>query len=74
MFEVRNVSGQLEVIFTDTNLVTYTPENGFRFGNEPGAALPNSGGPGSNLLYLLGSLMLALGSAGLVMRKRRRVG
>lgn len=36
--------------------------------------LPSTGGPGSNLLYLLGSLMLAFGSAGLVMRKRRRMG
>ena len=37
-------------------------------------ALRSTGGPGSNLLYLLGSLMLAFGSAGLVMRKRRRMG
>ena len=43
-------------------------------GNTPGVALPSTGGPGTNLLYLLGSLMLALGSAGFVMRKRRRVG
>ncbi|WP_274939482.1 VWA domain-containing protein [Chordicoccus furentiruminis] len=42
--------------------------------NNAGYELPSTGGPGSNLLYLLGSLMLALGSAGLVMRKRRRVG
>ena len=46
----------------------------FRVGNTPGAALTSTGGPGTNILYLLGSLMLAFGSAGFVMRKRRRVG
>lgn len=46
----------------------------YRIRNDAGARLPNTGGPGTNILYLLGSLMLALGSAGLVMRKRRRVG
>ena len=40
-------------------------------GNEPGVALPSTGGPGTNILYLLGSLMLAFSGAGLVMRKRR---
>ena len=46
----------------------------YRIRNDAGARLPNTGGPGTNILYLLGSLMLALGSAGLVMRKKRRVG
>jgi len=71
-FEVRNVSGQLEVIFTDTNLVTYTPENGFRFGNEPGAALPNTGGPGTRLFTILGSILI-LGAGVLLWRRRRLI-
>ena len=52
------------------------PKSGsdFTVENEPGVALPSTGGPGTNILYLLGSLMLAFGSAGFVMRKRRRVG
>ena len=70
-FEVRNVSGQLEVIFTDTNLVTYTPENGFRFGNEPGAALPMTGGSGTRLFTILGSIMIF--GAGVLLWRRRRL-
>ena len=46
----------------------------FTIPNTPGVALPSTGGPGTNILYLLGSLMLAFGSAGFVLRKRRRVG
>ena len=71
-FEVRNVSGQLEVIFTDTNLVTYTEENGFRFGNEPGVALPNTGGPGRRFFTILGSILI-LGASLLLWRRRRLI-
>ncbi len=41
--------------------------------NEPGAALPSTGGPGTTALYLLGIMLTGLAGAGLVMRKRRRV-
>ncbi len=41
--------------------------------NEPGAVLPNTGGPGTNLIYLLGIMLTGLATAGLVM-KRRSVG
>jgi LPXTG-motif cell wall-anchored protein len=40
--------------------------------NTPGAALPNTGGPGTNLIYLLGFMLTGLAGVGLVMRKRRR--
>lgn len=40
--------------------------------NTPGAALPNTGGPGTNLIYLLGTILTALAGAGLVMRRRRK--
>ena len=40
--------------------------------NTPGAALPNTGGPGTSLIYLLGAILTAFAGMGLVMRKRRR--
>ena len=44
----------------------------FEVENEPGAALPNTGGPGITLIYLLGIMLTAFAGAGLAMRKRRR--
>lgn len=44
----------------------------FTVGNQPGTALPMTGGPGTNLLYLFGTMLTALAGAGLLMRKRRR--
>ncbi len=44
----------------------------FVIGNTPGATLPNTGGPGTNLIYLFGFLMTGLAGAGLVMKRRRR--
>lgn len=41
-------------------------------GNEPGAALPNTGGPGTTALYLIGILLTAFAGAGLAMKKRRK--
>ena len=40
--------------------------------NEPGTALPNTGGPGANLIYLFGIMLTGLAGAGLVMKRRRR--
>lgn len=40
--------------------------------NTPGAALPNTGGPGTNKIYLFGILLASIAGAGLVMRKQRR--
>ena len=71
-FEVKSGgSGALEVVFTDTNLVKYSAETGFRFGNEPGTALPNTGGPGEQSLETIGGLLMAATFILLVMRKRR---
>ena len=44
----------------------------FLVGNTPGAALPNTGGPGTSLHYLLGIMLTAFAGAGLVMRRRRK--
>ena len=49
-----------------------TSDAEFIIPNEPGAALPNTGGPGTTVLYLLGIMLTGLAGAGLVMRKRRR--
>ena len=40
--------------------------------NEPGAALPNTGGPGTTLIYLLGSILI-LGAGVLLWRRRRLI-
>ena len=39
--------------------------------NVSGAALPNTGGPGTKLIYFLGIVFTCLAGAGLVMRKKR---
>ena len=40
--------------------------------NEPAPALPNTGGPGTTALYLLGIMLATFAGAGLVMQKKRR--
>ncbi|MBQ7437392.1 MAG: LPXTG cell wall anchor domain-containing protein [Oscillospiraceae bacterium] len=40
--------------------------------NSTGYELPSTGGPGTNLIYLLGTMMTGIAGVGLVMRKRRR--
>ena len=44
-----------------------------KVGNEPGAALPSTGGPGTVMYYLLGIMLTGLAGAGLMMRKRRKM-
>ena len=57
--------------------ITYTKANGshsaaFIVGNEPGAALPNTGGPGTRLFTILGSILI-LGAGVLLWRRRRLI-
>ena len=40
--------------------------------NTPGAALPNTGGPGTNLIYLFGLLLTSFAGTGILMKRRRR--
>ena len=40
--------------------------------NTPGAALPNTGGPGTTLIYLLGLLLTSFAGTGILMKRRRR--
>ena len=44
----------------------------FTYGNIPGAELPNSGGPGTCMIYLSGMALICLAAAGLVMKRRRK--
>ena len=54
-------------------LVTYTPaDQSFTVGNTPGAALPNTGGPGTRLFTILGSILI-LGAGVLLWRRRRLI-
>ncbi|MBQ6376723.1 MAG: glycoside hydrolase family 88 protein [Lachnospiraceae bacterium] len=40
--------------------------------NTKGTALPNTGGPGTTLFYLLGAILAGLAGAGLAVKKRKR--
>ena len=53
----------LEALGTTTATATVT--------NEPGAALPSTGGPGTKMIWLLGILLTGLAGAGLMMKRRR---
>ena len=44
----------------------------FTIRNTLGSALPQTGGPGTNLIYLIGLTFTAFAGVGLVMKKRRR--
>ena len=87
IFEVREnaETGILEVILLKKGLsgaVTDADENNDGIvrienasvivGNEPGAALPNTGGPGVKHLALLGYLLTGLACTALVLRRQRR--
>ncbi|MBO5537011.1 MAG: VWA domain-containing protein, partial [Clostridia bacterium] len=43
----------------------------YRVVNNPGVVLPNTGGPGTGLIFLLGSMLTALGGTGLVMKRKQ---
>ena len=40
--------------------------------NEPGVSLPSTGGPGTNLLYILGSMLIMLSGAGFILLQRKK--
>ena len=44
----------------------------FTIRNTPGSALPQTGGPGTNLIYLLGFTLTGLAGSSLVTRKKQR--
>ena len=80
-FEVRLNADELEVILlnsdgtdADNNQTDMLRVNELiiRYGNPPGAALPNTGGPGTAMIHLTGIMLLSLAGAGLVMKRRRK--
>lgn len=73
----KKVKEWAERVLTDQDKLSFNSEtNTFTIGNTPGAALPDTGGPGTRRIYLLGFLLTGLAAAGLaadlVMRKLRR--
>ena len=40
--------------------------------NNPGVTLPNTGGPGTGILYLTGIALLSLAGTGFAMKRRKR--
>ena len=70
------VSGQDSIDGQDVKYIDYEKQginHVFIVENEPGAALPATGGPGTSPLYILGIMLTGFAGAGLVMRKRRRM-
>ena len=73
---VKNAEGNLKVVFEDADLVKYTPENGFRFGNPKGHALPATGGIGTNPFTICGGFLIGMAAILYVYRhyqKRKQI-
>jgi LPXTG-motif cell wall-anchored protein len=80
-FEVRLNADELEVILlnsdgtdADNNQTDMLRVNELiiRYGNPPGAVLPNAGGPGTRAFTILGSILI-LGAGVLLWRRRRLI-
>ena len=70
-----DVAGEITDTANELNagMVEFVEESEtYKIKNESGAALPMTGGPGTNLIYLIGLTFTAFAGAGLVMKKRRR--
>ena len=65
----RTGENQSEIIRVLPITATQT-DNVMIYGNTPGAALPESGGPGTRMFTILGSVLLAF--AGILLIRRRR--
>ena len=44
----------------------------FTVRNEPGAALPSTGGPGTNMLYFFGIILTGIAGASLIIKRRMK--
>ena len=70
-----NSSNEMEITLINNpdNLLRLEDNNlSIVVGNTPGVALPNTGGPGTNLIYLFGIMLTALAGTGLLMKRSRR--
>ena len=76
----KDVELVVQVVTTDTedaSTIDFTAagENSLallKIENTPGAALPNTGGPGTCMIYLSGMALICLATAGLVMKRRQK--
>ena len=64
-------SGTAEISYNGTATLNTTNGNSITIINNPGTALPSTGGPGTNLIYILGTI-LTIG-AGVLLWRRRKV-
>ena len=69
--EVKLLDSDYNVVDGNASDLVIVNGTTLNVGNTPGAALPNTGGLGTRLIYILGIMLTALASIGLVMRKRR---
>ncbi|MBQ6635594.1 MAG: Cna B-type domain-containing protein [Lachnospiraceae bacterium] len=58
--------------FTNGSIFQYVDAKNITVENTPGAALPNTGGFGTNLIYLIGGILTMLAGAIIVMKRRWR--
>jgi len=58
--------------FTDGSTFQYVDAKNITVENTPGVALPNTGGFGTNLIYLIGDILTMLSGAIIVMKRRWR--
>ena len=73
-FEItKDEHNNLVITFTNTSMVTYNSDtNSFEVKNEPGAELPHTGGVGTAIFYVLGSILI-LSSCLLLWRRRKTI-
>lgn len=72
---VSGVQGTINMLIMDAEDypdITDKATAVLRVWNNPGVALPNTGGPGTTLTYLLGIMLTGFAGAGLMLRRRRK--
>ncbi|MBR3170650.1 MAG: LPXTG cell wall anchor domain-containing protein [Lachnospiraceae bacterium] len=70
--EMNETTSRLEVQLENAaNTVSNPDGRSVLIGNTPGAALPNTGGPGTTITYLIGLLLTSIGAVLVMLRKRK---
>ena len=67
MKDVTTDTGDTSKLNTTTNNIN------LKITNEPGAALPHTGGPGPMKIWLMGIMFTGLAGIGLMLRRRRNI-
>lgn len=74
-FKLTRENDEIKITVTGTNAEYSVDDDGIltlEIANTPGTALPNTGGPGTHLIYFLGIIFTSLAGTGLMMKRRRR--